>query len=1388
MARVYSVEDLLNDDAVDRDGEPITLESTVALTDKIVVEKTDGTAVEITVATLLSQARNASGIRAFADLRINPNRITGDTLPEEIKIQLGEKITTKRIVGITFEFQHGQEHSETNLTTIDAIVSLGEWDITLAEAEITAISNAILDSHKNLSSTFTIAYLDSTSETYNLYISVNDDGTPATVVQLNIEKGRITELDTALDVERARITAVAANIASAQSRITNLGSDISVESGRITDLQTSFRQSIRTFDTLPDATNFANGQVILVDGRFYRNHSTPAANTLSGEVGVIGGSGVSIKGLRLPDGPYSSIGRWTSNPNHVVSWLIDENGSEITFAVLRSAYRTAKTSNEADEDQLTLDLTIDGTTESVTVTIADASARTYTNSDGEIYLIFRGSITNSFILHTASENDEITIIVKRGGNEFITHAAELAHWVLEPVESEDVRSLDVSTGNMFPASASIGAWHLFDAAATNLTDAVGTDGSTAKTSAQALDLFEFTSHNWKYIGFIGTGNDGVISAISLDTDDTLIVDRTVGAQLQLNLARLRHIRLITVTVDTGNNLQTAGIDNHAETYGDNDQYEFRSPILNTGPVQLRVQYSNGGQLLALAYKPILDIHGHALTAGILQINELIQVRFDTEVDAWISNIYPLATNTNPGLISANQYNKILRSVLSFDQLPDATMYDADQLIFVNGKFYRNSETSAANLIEGNIARTGLTRGISYANDLTNALGEWTSNPDHAVSSITVAQYDASDASEGLYVVMLIKQSSYEAAKGSAVADNDTLAVTIAAGDNTETLTLTYDHDIHGIEISGVNYLFFTSRATTTLLWSEDAGTSITVLVRQGGSDFITHAANMAHWLETVLYVDKKQLPPGFTISGSFPSVPQTNEKHLFDTAASALTNAENENGTSKTTAQALDLFKYNGNAWVYVGFLGNTTSKEYLYNITAVSQANKSVALTEIGTMFAITTGTANRTITFPNGATNGDALGVLKADAGNGDVIIKDASDNTLLTLENEDQTVTYIYDGSGWQPISVIGFGGGGTALSPSQIAALSRAPTANPGNSKLWSTNISGNTGWNDPSIPIVFKRWDGGVVENQNAYEIDMNISNAPIIDDGIDGMDLYVIATIIIDGGGGILDVLQAENRIASRTVHNRQPIKAFAKIGRNNAGQYAAAAIKAKFTASSQTTVLGMRCSLLAIPGFGVGEIADNTAAILLNSGRLDNWAENLLHDLKPGNTIIDWNEVADVVLGLSTAGNAGSFSLASAIALTYTHRLGTSSYGFGGKWTYARIPSGANPAHYRLRRFHNLTNGITPYYDYEHLTNMYPLGNSGAFDYYQSHDFVGDFVEYSMEVTTSSHSGTTTYSGNLVKQKVLDAADIPAIVTLTQAQYTELTSKDSDTLYIIVG
>ncbi|MDE0398880.1 MAG: hypothetical protein OXL96_13880 [Candidatus Poribacteria bacterium] len=491
--KTYTADDLIDDDATDPEGE---------VTDAATDAEVDGAifglftaAREVKTGKVSQITRDAFKVDdIFAKAGVPDN--TEDVVEGRTRVGVD---THSNLLYVSFE---GQD-----------FILIGRKD-----AVIQALIDAAISNEKTARET-----ADTTLQT-NIDTEATDRETADTTLQTNID----AEQRIRLQSDDALLTKIDGEIQARADADTALETKIDKVAGRTDVLH---------FEALPDAADYNNLQLIIVRGKLYQNHNTPAANVISGSIGQVGQApGVVIRGVRIGEPPYGAQGRWTSNPNRVVQWLLDENGDRLSIAIQRQAYRDAKTTNEADGDTLTLDITVDATTESATVRLVSTDS-IFTTQDGTVYLIFTGTITNSFILNTADTGKTFSLKIKRGGTDFITHAAELAHWVDVPFDVH-VATHEINSGSAFPPNPNLNNFYLFDVAVTDLKNAVDTDGTTAKTTARKFDLFKFNSRNWQYVGYIGDTLDGVITKLTLGNDGILTVERSEGGNLTVDLNSL----------------------------------------------------------------------------------------------------------------------------------------------------------------------------------------------------------------------------------------------------------------------------------------------------------------------------------------------------------------------------------------------------------------------------------------------------------------------------------------------------------------------------------------------------------------------------------------------------------------------------------------------------------------------------------------------------------------------------------------------------------------------------------------------------------------------------------------------------------------------------------
>ena len=205
-----------------------------------------------------------------------------------------------------------------------------------------------------------------------------------------------------------------------------------------------------------------------------------------------------------------------------------------------------------------------------------------------------------------------------------------------------------------------------------------------------------------------------------------------------------------------------------------------------------------------------------------------------------------------------------QAIFDFDDLPDVTTHEENDLIASEDSFYKLAITddTVPNLFEGDVGRDVFNntagerwRGISNSQSPNgfSTDGEFTANPDNTLSLLL--------ASSDRHIRVAMKRSAYEAAKGSAfnASDHIGLKVTMADGTTTDEAVMAY-YNQYVRNANGVDttYIIWQHRHSTDNynLYTEDAGNAITIEFFTVTGDppaatttpLLTHAAALKHWI------------------------------------------------------------------------------------------------------------------------------------------------------------------------------------------------------------------------------------------------------------------------------------------------------------------------------------------------------------------------------------------------------------------------------------------------------------------------------------------------------------------------------------------------------------
>ena len=181
-------------------------------------------------------------------------------------------------------------------------------------------------------------------------------------------------------------------------------------------------------------------------------------------------------------------------------------------------------------------------------------------------------------------------------------------------------------------------------------------------------------------------------------------------------------------------------------------------------------------------------------------------------------------------------------------LPDIDDFDLSDIVDVDGETYILRAAAGTNTFAG--VKAGAHDHLSATtNSHAGAVpiyGQFTSDPDNAVAGViahTIGQLQ-----------ILIKKSSYEAAKGSAIASGDQITALISAGSPSRTDTITLSRlASHDYSDDGVDYVVFQYADNDGDLnfWRQPDNTAWTMRVFEGTgttTPLLVHADNLKHWV------------------------------------------------------------------------------------------------------------------------------------------------------------------------------------------------------------------------------------------------------------------------------------------------------------------------------------------------------------------------------------------------------------------------------------------------------------------------------------------------------------------------------------------------------------
>lgn len=188
-------------------------------------------------------------------------------------------------------------------------------------------------------------------------------------------------------------------------------------------------EGIRTFEIIPDGEslpavgNRDNEKFLFHQGVFYRRGEVEVAQAFSFT------SGSYDLRVQLHGVQRHVTGQFISNPNgNFWAFYYYANRTQLVLSIKRSAYRTAKGSNEANNDSLTATVTTEEDTPRTANVVMVYTGDTQT-LENDSYLVFYGPAGITANLTSALNRQAVRVSLARGGAAFMETPVNTAGWV-----------------------------------------------------------------------------------------------------------------------------------------------------------------------------------------------------------------------------------------------------------------------------------------------------------------------------------------------------------------------------------------------------------------------------------------------------------------------------------------------------------------------------------------------------------------------------------------------------------------------------------------------------------------------------------------------------------------------------------------------------------------------------------------------------------------------------------------------------------------------------------------------------------------------------------------------------------------------------------------------
>ena len=551
-----------------------------------------------------------------------------------------------------------------------------------------------------------------------------------------------------------------------------------------------------------DGTDLTVGDVVLSERKFYQYSAPGSPNTFAGVLGTYSEQRTYYYVTSRSDGHFGAHGLFVENPDAAIGAVLVGTGTNNLMEVHidKVAYEAAKGSAVASGDEISVAFTgiIGGASTTSTHTLT--YNRTFTVGSKN-WLSFEGQAANSVPKRLGVGGDGWSLIVSQGGSPLLTHGVDETHFVEYPLEAIDPEARDLARDNAEAALPKAGG--------TMTGDLTLNGAPTANLHAATKAYVDDQVGGEATLG-VRTESIEFQAAANADTDvelSPIAADPVIVLHGEGDPEILTGLNGNDFTVAPG--LYLLRIDGEVDAdavlrFGF-DIRDAADDSIIVGP-QEKSAYNTQG-----VYQPFTST-GYWHPTEAIEVNVLLE-RFGRS--SGVRNVVMRFAQLNA---QEHIHPHVIEPLdpLDTDEANDGEVVLHDHAFYQRAAADEVTEDGFAGELESWLDGSADWIGTALAASRYGSRGRFISNPDNKVGALTAG--GDNPATVGLR----LDKTAYETAKGSAVADGDTVWADLSDGHNISVTELTYVRTESG---DGTDYLAFIAQDADCVLHDLSEGQS-----------------------------------------------------------------------------------------------------------------------------------------------------------------------------------------------------------------------------------------------------------------------------------------------------------------------------------------------------------------------------------------------------------------------------------------------------------------------------------------------------------------------------------------------------------------------------------